>query len=128
MAVIHELSNSASVTFGGAPVRSNAVLTTLRLAPTIVKTVDKAVALIGETLTYTITITNLDTVALTDLPFTDILPQGTAYVANSFQVNGVAATPVLSGNTLTYTIPTIAPAATAAVTLNVTVVGGSGVS
>lgn len=125
MALINKLDNTASVTYGGSPVNSNTVSTVLLLAPTILKAVDKLTASIGETLTYTVTITNVGLSQLTNLPFTDVLPNGSTFVTGSFTVNGSAATPTLTSNTLTYTIPTIAALGTASIQFQVKVVGGS---
>ena len=125
MATINRLDNTASVSYNGSTITSNSVSTLLLLAPTILKTGDKATASIGDVVTYTVTVTNLGLSAITNLPFTDALPAGSTYVADSFTVNGTAATPTLTAGTLTYTIPTIAPLGTAAVRFQVTVVGGS---
>lgn len=125
MALINKLDNTASVTYGGSPVNSNTVSTVLLLAPTILKAVDKLTASIGETLTYTVTITNVGLSQLTNLPFTDVLPNGSTFVTGSFTVNGSAATPTLTSNTVTYTIPTIAALGTASIQFQVKVVGGS---
>lgn len=124
MAIINKLENIASVSYGGNTINSNPVETLLLLAPTLLKAVDKLVASIGDTLTYTVTITNLALNPITNLPFTDDLPEGSTYVTDSFKVNETAAIPVLTGNTLTYTIPSVAPGVTT-VTYSVTVVGGS---
>ncbi|WP_434688211.1 DUF11 domain-containing protein [Hungatella sp. SB206] len=80
MAIINKLDNTASVTYGGSPINSNTVSTVLLIAPTVVKAVDKLTASIGETLTYTVTITNLGLSALTNLPFSDTIPAGATYV------------------------------------------------
>lgn len=125
MALINKLDNTASVTYGGSPVNSNTVSTVLLLAPTVLKAVDKLTASIGDTLTYTVTITNVGLSQLTNLPFTDVLPNGSTFVTGSFTVNGSAATPTLTTNTLTYTIPSIAALGTASVQFQVKVVGGS---
>lgn len=125
MALINQLNNTASVTYGGSTISSNTVSTILLLAPTILKAVDKLTANIGDTLTYTVTITNLGLSAITNLPFTDAVPAGSTFVAGSFTVNGTAATPTVTGSTLTYTIPSIAALGTAAVQFQVKVVGGS---
>lgn len=124
MAIINKLSNTASVTYDGSPIESNAAETLLALPPTVTKAVDKATANVGDTLTYTVTVTNQSLSALTDLPFTDTLPAGCSYVADSFTVGGTAATPTVTGNTLTYTIPSIAASAAASIQFRVTVEGG----
>ncbi len=124
MAIINRIENTASVTFDGAPVNSNSVETLLLLAPTVLKVVDKLTASLGEALTYTVTVTNVGLTEIIDLPFTDILPAGTIYVEDSFTVNSSAATPDLTGNTLTYTVPSIAALGTAVIGFQVEVVGG----
>lgn len=125
MAIINRLDNVASITYAGNTINSNTVSTLLLLAPTILKAVDKLTASIGEILTYTITITNLALNALTNLPLTDVIPQGATYQANSFNVNGTAATPTVTNNTLTYTIPSIPAAGTAVITFQALVKGGT---
>lgn len=125
MAIINKLDNAASITYNGSTINSNTVSTLLLVAPTVVKAVDRIVASPGETLTYTVTITNLGLGALTNLPFTDPLPVGSTFVTGSFTVNGAAATPVITGNTLTYTIPSIAALGSAAIQFQVLAVVGA---
>ena len=125
MAIINKLDNTASITYGGNTITSNSVSTLLLLAPDILKAVDKLTASIGDTLTYTVTITNVALSAVTNLPFTDVVPAGGTFVTGSFTVNGTAATPTLTAGTLTYTIPSIAALGTATVQFQVKVVGGS---
>lgn len=125
MALINKLDNSASITYGGNTINSNTVSTVLLLAPTIVKAVDKLTASIGDTLTYTVTVTNVGLNPLTNIPFTDTIPAGATFVTASFTVNGSAATPTLTGNTLTYTIPTIASLGTAVIQFQAKIVGGT---
>lgn len=57
---------------------------------TIVKEVDKAVAVKGDILHYTNTITNTGTLEKANLVFTDNIPAGTTFVANSVKINGVS--------------------------------------
>lgn len=125
MALINKLDNSASITYGGNPINSNTVSTVLLLAPTIVKAVDKLTASIGDTLTYTVTVTNVALNALSNLPFSDTLPAGTTFVTGTFTVNGSAATPTVTSSTLTYTIPTIPALGTAVLQFQAKIVGGS---
>lgn len=125
MAVINRLDNVASIQYNGQTVSSLPATTLLLVLPTILKTVDKATAAIGDVLTYTVTITNVGLTALTNIPFTDVIPTGATYLASSFKLNGTAATPTITSNTLTYTIPSIAALGVAVITFQVTVVGGT---
>lgn len=124
MAIINNIENIASVTYEGQQINSLPVNTILLLPPLIVKAVDKLVASIGDTLLYTITITNVGLSALTNLPFTDALADGVEFVENSFGLNGSPTTPSLTDNVLTYTIPNIGALGTAIITFQVEVVGG----
>ena len=53
----------------------------------VVKSVDKAYAVKGETLTYTITFTNKGNININDIYFTDNIPQGTTFVDGSVWIN-----------------------------------------
>lgn len=53
-----------------------------------VKTVDQAFAEVGDTLTYTIVLTNTSTFTLTNVIFTDTDPAGTTFVPGSVTING----------------------------------------
>lgn len=125
MAIINKINNRASIEFGGSTINSNGVNTLLLLAPTISIAVDKLTANIGDILTYTVTINNIGLSEINDLPFTDVLPEGSSYVNKSFSVNGTSANPSVSSNTLSYTIPSIAPLGSANLQFQVKVVGGS---
>ncbi|MBS0648809.1 MAG: tandem-95 repeat protein [Verrucomicrobia bacterium] len=46
------------------------------------------VSMVGDTITYTITLTNIGETTASSLVFTDILPTGLTLVSNSFTVNG----------------------------------------
>lgn len=125
MAIINKIENVSSISYGGATINSNAVDTLLLLAPTIIKTVDKLTAAIGDTLTYTITITNVSLSAISNLPFTDELPSGVTYVNNSFTANGTSVTPTLTSPALTYTIPSIPALGAVTLQFQVKIVGGT---
>lgn len=124
MALINNIENQAEVLYDGVPVQSNTVSTILLLPPTLLKTVDKLIASIGDELTYTIVITNVALQALTNLPFSDVIPAGTEYVNASFTVNGTPQTPTIASGTLSYTIPNIGILGVATITFRVLVVGG----
>ncbi len=124
MALITTITNQASVNYGGADINSNHVVTTLLLPPTLLKTVDKLLASIGESLTYTIVITNVGLTTLTDLPFSDVIPAGADYIESSFTVNGSPETPTITDDTLSFTIPSISALGLATLSFQVEVVGG----
>ena len=56
---------------------------------TTTQSVDKASTYIGDTLTYTVVITNSGTADAVNLVFNDPLPFGTSFIANTFKTNGV---------------------------------------
>lgn len=124
MSIINQIINTSEILYGGDTITSNPTSTLLLLPPLIVKLVDKAIANIGDNLTYTITITNVGLTSLTNVIFSDDIPNGTEYVVGSFQVNGSPATPTITGDTLSYTIPTILPPGTAIVSFSVIIIGG----
>ncbi len=55
----------------------------------VVKSVDKAVAIVGDILTYTTTVTNTGSLTLNNVTFTDNIPTGTSFVDGSVFINGV---------------------------------------
>lgn len=57
---------------------------------TVVKSVDKSYAVVGDKLHYTTVITNTGTLLKSDLVFTDPVPAGTGFVAGSVKINGAA--------------------------------------
>lgn len=54
----------------------------------VVKTVDKAFAVKGEKLHYTVTVENVGNVTKNNLVFKDPVPEGTAFVSGSVKING----------------------------------------
>ncbi len=54
-----------------------------------VKSVDKAQAVVGDTLTYTVRAANSGAIDATNLVFTDVPPPGTTFVSGSFKRNGL---------------------------------------
>jgi len=125
-----EITNTASVTFeykvdpNGPPVTettpSNPYTAKVEeVKVDMVKTADKAFAEVGETLNYTVVITNSGTVAVNNVIFKDADPQGTTFVPGSFKLNGVpqpAANPNAGVN-----IGTIPAGGSATVSYNLTV-------
>lgn len=68
------------------PITTNVELVQLQ----IIKVADKTVAAVGDTITYTVSIANTGTVTAMNVVFTDEIPSGTSFAANSVLVNGVA--------------------------------------
>ena len=66
------------------------------------KTVDKARAVRGDTLTYIVTVKNIGSLAATDVSATDALPKGLAYKSST-------GGGTLAGSTLSWTIASLAP-------------------
>lgn len=100
---------------------SNTVSTTVNSAIlTTTKTVDKSVISVGDTLTYTTTITNTGNTPATNITFTSAIPPSTTFVPDSVTINGIqqlGAQPALG-----VTIPNIAPGETVTVTFQVNVI------
>ncbi|MDE6058620.1 MAG: DUF11 domain-containing protein [Clostridia bacterium] len=55
---------------------------------TVVKSVDKAYAVKGDTLHYTTVVTNTGTLLKSDIVFTDPIPAGTSFVTGSVKIDG----------------------------------------
>ncbi|EDT76997.1 DUF11 domain-containing protein [Clostridium butyricum] len=55
----------------------------------VAKYVDKAYATIGDVLNYSFNISNTGNVTASNLNFTDVIPSGASFVANSVYVNGI---------------------------------------
>ncbi|PHG66194.1 DUF7507 domain-containing protein [Bacillus toyonensis] len=91
-------SATASYTFIADPnapivsrnVTSNTTFTTINTATILSsKQVDKAFSHIGDTLTYTVALTNNGNSSAQNVIFTDTMPSGTTFIANTFSINGV---------------------------------------
>ncbi|WP_439875573.1 DUF7507 domain-containing protein [Bacillus mycoides] len=128
---INPISNSSSVQFQhivdpSQPVitqtaSSNTVTTTINSAIlTTTKSADKSIVSVGDTITYTTTITNTGNTPATNITFTSAIPASTTFIPNSVTINGVqqpGAQPALGVN-----IPNIAPSQTITVTFQVHVI------
>ncbi|WP_144529721.1 DUF11 domain-containing protein, partial [Bacillus mobilis] len=91
---------------------SNTVFTTINTATILSsKQVDKSFSHIGDTLTYTVTLTNNGNSSAQNVIFTDTAPSGTTFIANSFSINGIPQSgadpsngvnigPITAGNTV----------------------------
>lgn len=94
------ITNQSNITFNyvlpdgriiASELDSNIVTTeVLTNSVTIVKSVDKAYAVKGDTLHYTSVITNTGSLLNSDLVFTDPIPAGTTFTAGSVKVDGVS--------------------------------------
>ena len=74
---------------------------------TITKTAGVATAHIGDTINYTITITNALTNSYSGVNVSDTLPKGTLYAPGSATIAGTPSEPVVDGRILTFTDLTI---------------------
>lgn len=93
---------------------------------TAVKSANLTDAAVGETITYSVTVTNSSVGSVTDVQVQDIIPAGSQFVAGSTAINGV---PVPEANPASgVSIGTLAAGASATVTFNalVTAVPPSG--
>lgn len=114
--------NRSSIMFDGEPIYSNEVMTDIDLALTIVKTVDKTSAMAGNILEYSILISNPNNYEVTDILFVDTYDNvQTTYLANTFSVDGVMATPDSILPTITYNIPSIDALGDVTITFQVTI-------
>ena len=57
---------------------------------TVVKSVDKTLAVRGDTLTYTSVVTNTGSLTKTNLVFRDVVPAGTTFVPGSVTIDGIS--------------------------------------
>ncbi|PFI22784.1 DUF7507 domain-containing protein [Bacillus cereus] len=99
--VQNPIANSATASYTfiadpNAPVvsrtaTSNTVFTTINTATILSsKQVDKSFSRIGDTLTYTVTLTNNGNSSAQNVIFTDTMPSGTTFIANTFSINGIS--------------------------------------
>lgn len=80
------------------------------------KAVDKAIASVNDTLTYTITVSNTGNVTANNVIFSDTIPNGTTFISNSMAVNGTT----IPGNPQTgVNIGSVGPGATTTIAFSV---------
>lgn len=96
------------------------MFTTINTATILsLKQVDKSFSRIGDTLTYTVALTNNGNSSAQNVIFTDTVPSGTAFIADTFSINGIlqsGANPVNGVN-----IGTITAGTTVTISFQVTV-------
>ncbi len=66
------------------------------------KTADRTTAVVGETVTFTLTFENATAITYTGASFVDVLPPGLAYTPGSARLDGTAVEPAVAGNRLTW--------------------------
>lgn len=81
------------------------------------KTADRSSAVVGETVTFTLTFENATAIDYVDASFIDQLPPGLAYTPGSARVNGAATEPTVAGNRLTWGPRTLAAGGRLVITL-----------
>ncbi|WP_420860403.1 DUF7507 domain-containing protein [Algirhabdus cladophorae] len=88
-------------------------------APTIFasKTADRANAVFGETVNFTLSFRNDSSRTYTNVDVVDLLPAGLLYTPGSSRVNNVATEPTINGRRLSWTLASFAPGTTTTVTL-----------
>ncbi len=72
----------------GSTVTNTTVTPIIDATLSINKTVNSTFATIGDTLTFTAIITNSGNTTANNVIFTDVIPNGTSFIPNSFTVNG----------------------------------------
>lgn len=86
------------------------------------KTVDKAQALRGDTLTYAISVANYGATPATNLQVVDPLPRDTTFVNGSLSTPIVGSAAIDAGKrTVTWSIPSLAPNASATITVSASI-------
>ncbi|QUL56682.1 DUF11 domain-containing protein [Paenibacillus tritici] len=106
-------------TLGGSVLTNTLTIPVSNPNLAVVKTTATTATHVGDTITYTVTMTNNGITTVNNVVFTDALPAGTAFVPGSVLVDGVprpAASPATG-----VTIGSIAPGASVTVAFNVTV-------
>lgn len=97
---------------------SNPVNVTIeQTGTTVIKSVDKAFAEVGETLTYTVVVTNTGTVPANNGVLTDVVPNGTTFIPGTVTIDGA---PSGANPNAGIPLPNIPPGGSVTVTFQVT--------
>jgi uncharacterized repeat protein (TIGR01451 family)/fimbrial isopeptide formation D2 family protein len=78
----------------------------------VTKLADRQTVQAGDRIVYTIAFSNSSTLNLGPATITDTLPPNIAYAPGTARINGVDQEPAVSGRTLTWTVPGLAPSVT----------------
>ncbi|MCR8746291.1 DUF7507 domain-containing protein [Romboutsia lituseburensis] len=118
MTFVYQLTPTSPYVNGS--LTSNIVTTNISMmSVTNTKSVDKAYATVGDTLTYTSVIANNGNINITNTNFIDNIPSNTTFVKESVKING---TPYSSYDpTVGFTLETITPGSSATIVFEVTV-------
>lgn len=92
---------------------SSLALCKTTLAPVLGKVASTASAVVGDVVSFTLSVSNPNDEPMADLVLTDVMPAGMAYVNHVAQQGSVVA----SGQTVTWTLPALAGKASAQMTL-----------
>ncbi|CAM4234089.1 DUF7927 domain-containing protein, partial [Bacillus mobilis] len=85
-----------------------------------IKTADKSIVSVGDTITFTITFQNEGTIPVTNISVTDSLPAGTSFIPNSVTINNI---PVPNANPSTgIPVGTLNPAESVTISFQVQVI------
>jgi large repetitive protein len=120
-------TNTATVTGAGEPDPNpgnntgTATLTPLYADLAVTKTVDNPQPNVGDTITYTVTLTNIGTATATGVEVTDALPANVTFVSATPQSGTTfTPTPAVSPTGGVWAVPTIAPGASLILTITAT--------
>lgn len=118
------LVDNDSIVSGGVPLGgsgagngnfSGQIYTVSPPFPTLGKTASTSAAVVGDVITFSLSATNANSVALTNVVLTDVLPTGMSYVTHAATLGSA----VVAGQTITWTIPALPAGGSAQLTLAV---------
>lgn len=121
---ISTLLNSATLnTTRLAPFTSSASTTLRRPNVSISKSASNTLLIPGDTVTFSLSVVNSGDAPASNVVMSDVLPATAyfSYVTGSTKLNGAVVTPTLAGNTLSYTLPTLAAGASATLSFDMKV-------